>query len=657
MDIEKLKEYSNCDDSLRPYQHENKERVYDAWKTCQSVMLQMPTGTGKTRLFVSIIKDIFKYSRDTKHAYRVLILVHRTELIDQIDLELGLQYNLAHGIIQSGNKERKEYPTQIASVQTLSKRLDKWTDKPFDFIIIDEAHHTTAQSYQAIIKAFPGAKLLGVTATPCRLSGEGFTGTFEKLILSAPIGKFIEEGFLSNYQYYSVGKNTFIQRSIDAIKKFSNGDYAEQEMERVCNNDRIRAQVLETYQKYADGKKGIVYTINKRHNKNLCEEFNSHGIKAVAIDSDTPKDIRQEYINDFKKGKIQIIFNVNLFTEGFDCPDIEFIQLARPTKSLALYLQQVGRGLRTHENKEKTIFLDNVGLYNKFGLPSARRQWRRHFQGKFDHDNIKDNELEEIEHSTSIKRTRHQDLSEGHEEVFLIETSDEKAYQEQRIELFWSLMEEYNNICVRAINELFQKYGDYRLSGLSVSYKPEPYCKENWNYYHAIFKEETTELKEQYDSYYSFGVTLDDDGNVIGSEKDMPKDNQDLANRIDNYFFQPRRQKIIKKELKQWIKRIVKSDFEIEEISSCLKILTEREFSCVPNQCEENIKVDVIQLWRSIYSDICYVNGLTKDILLFVSAFLYLNPLGYSAKVISYGRIPELIDVYNEKLKEQSGEP
>lgn len=170
IDFEMLKVYSKTDESLRNYQQENKQKVYDAWSAGRSVMLQMPTGTGKTRLFVSIIKDIFHFSRDTKRAIKVLVLVHRTELIDQIDEELSYRYELAHGIIQSGDKERKHYPIQLASVQTLNKRLDNWKEKAFDFIIVDEAHHVEAKSYQKIISAFPDALLLGVTATPVRLS-------------------------------------------------------------------------------------------------------------------------------------------------------------------------------------------------------------------------------------------------------------------------------------------------------------------------------------------------------------------------------------------------------------------------------------------------------------------------------------------------------
>lgn len=458
IDFDKLKQYSQTDEGLRDYQQTNKQKVYNAWSDGKSVMLQMPTGTGKTRLFVSIIKDIFHYSRETKKALKVLVLVHRTELIDQIDEELGYKYGLAHGIIQSGDKERRKYPIQLASVQTLNKRLNNWKEKAFDFIIVDEAHHVEAASYQKIIKAFPYALLLGVTATPVRLSGEGFTGTFDELIVSPSVKEFIEEGYLSQYEYYSITRSSFIQKEIDAIKKFSSGDYAESEMERVCDNDRIRAQVVKTYLDFASGKKGIVYTINKLHNKNLCDEFKENGVKAVAIDSDTPGSMREEYIEQFRKGEYQIICNVNLFTEGFDCPDIEFIQLARPTKSLALYLQQVGRGLRISDNKEKTLFLDNVGLYNRFGFPSSRRMWKHHFEGKYVGNKTADEVEREKQPSTEsvIKRMRHQNLEEGNEKIHLIQTTDEKSYLESRKKqlLDWFLM--YGTTYAECVNKAYK---------------------------------------------------------------------------------------------------------------------------------------------------------------------------------------------------------
>lgn len=459
VDFEKLK-YSS-DTSLRQYQKDNKEKIYDAWLTQRSVMLQMPTGTGKTRLFSSIIKDIESYSRSNNLDITILVMVHRMELIDQIVRTLLDTYKLKSGIIQAGYRQAPELCLQVASVQTLSRRLEKWTEKKFDFIIVDEAHHVPAESYIKILNAFPDAKILGVTATPYRLSGEGFTDIFDTLILSPSVKEFIDMGVLSKYDYYSVRPNSEIQRELDKIKTYQGGDYTDADMTRVCDNNHIRAQVVETYLKYANGKKGIIYTINKEHNFNLCEDFREHGIRTVAIDSNTPTEIRLKYIEDFKNGLIDIICNVNIFSEGFDCPDIEFIQLARPTQSLSMYLQQVGRGLRVAEGKDKCIFLDNVGLYNRFGFPSARRKWNYHFEG---HD---EEELREGNGEGGFRVRREKDLSEGNEEVFLIETVSELRVEKQHANELFDIINELNHILInrddyslKLLEEEFSKKGE-----------------------------------------------------------------------------------------------------------------------------------------------------------------------------------------------------
>ena len=462
VDFEILK-YSS-DTSLRPYQKENKEKVYNAWKTKRSVMLQMPTGTGKTRLFSSIIKDIENYSTKHEQELSCLVVVHRMELINQIVQTLSKSYGLESGIIQAGFRQKPELKLQVASVQTLSRRLEKWTDKQFDFIIVDEAHHVPAESYLKIINSFPEAKLLGVTATPYRLSGEGFTDIFDKLIISPSVKEFIDMGVLSKYDYYSVRPNSEIQREIDQLKKIQSGDYTDADMTRVCDNDHIRAQVVETYLKYAAGKKGIIYTINKVHNYNLCQDFRKHGIKTVAIDSGTPTEIRTRYIEDFKEGKIDIICNVNIFSEGFDCPDIEFVQLARPTQSLSLFLQQVGRGLRTSEGKEKCLFLDNVGLYNRFGFPSSKRKWHYHFIG---HEEApQGNGMP----GSSMVRRQEKDLSEGDEEVFLIETVSELKFEKKRALDVFQVINSLNTVLInrddyalRMLEEEFSKSGESSL--------------------------------------------------------------------------------------------------------------------------------------------------------------------------------------------------
>ncbi|MBR1625890.1 MAG: DEAD/DEAH box helicase [Bacteroidales bacterium] len=384
--------------NLRPYQVDMKKRIFETWqKGMKSIMMQMPTGTGKTILFCSIIKDIWDYHfDDRKPLCKFLILVHRKELIEQVQKTLYTKIGLAHGVIAGGRSEDEFYHIQVAMVHSLARdrRLQRWKDNEFDFIICDEAHHFLANDYTKIRATFPDAYLLGVTATPYRLNHQPFTDSFNILLRTKSVNKFIKEGWLSEYEYYSIEPTSKLQLEIDNLRILNTGDYSENAMSKALDNRQIRAGVVKTWLKYAKGKKTIVYTINQKHNEHLCNEFNDTGFVCIAIDSNTPKEEREEYVEQFRKREITIICNVNIFSEGFDCPDVECIQLARPTTSLSMYLQQVGRGLRIAENKDKTIFLDNVGLYNRFGLPSVNRQWQRHFEGKDDWDDKRDYNLE-----------------------------------------------------------------------------------------------------------------------------------------------------------------------------------------------------------------------------------------------------------------------
>ncbi len=420
------------DDQLRDYQIDNKNKIYHILENKRSVMLQMPTGTGKTRLFASIVKDIHNWSIENKQPVRTLILAHREELIEQICTNVGYRYNIAHGVIKSKHYEQAFYPTQVASVQTLIRRLGDWKNKSFDLIIIDEAHHALAESYVKICNAFPYAKLLGVTATPYRLNGAGFKSLFDDIIVSYPVKRFIENGYLSDYSYYSIKPESHIQQLINNISEFDfDGDYAERALLRIFDKPKIRANIVNTYKKYADGKKGIVYTINQTHNKEVCAAFQDIGVIAEAIDSNTNPEERKRLVNEFKKGKIDILCNVNIFSEGFDCPDVEFIQLARPTKSLSMFLQQIGRGLRTAENKQKAIFLDNVGLYNRFGLPSARRMWQKHFDGQ----ELTDTELRGYTTANDSSTIHFLDeYEEGNETISLIHSSENEIQQHNDIQ-------------------------------------------------------------------------------------------------------------------------------------------------------------------------------------------------------------------------------
>jgi superfamily II DNA or RNA helicase len=421
--LEELMQYK--DDDLRDYQQHNKEEIYKKWCVTDSVLLQMPTGTGKTRLFVSLINDLKNYGEIHNEKVSILIITHRKELVEQIIFELRNPYGIECSLItpQERYSHRNPKSVCVASVKTLSNRLYFWKEHHFDVIIIDEAHHARGKSYHRALYFLKNSKVLGVTATPYRMNQIGLAHEFKELIVSPPVKNFIEAGWLSNYDYYSIDDNNELYKGIENVPLDSYGDYSTEGLWRFCKADRIRASIVGSYLKYAKGKKGIVYTINRAHNNQLCEEFWRCGISAYGIDSNTDSELRSKIVERFRRGEIDVLCNVNIFTEGFDCPDVEFIQLARPTKSLGLYLQQVGRGLRIAPHKEKVIYLDNVGLYNSFGLPSAKRQWGRHFVG------IKATDYglqyaKEIDEAPPFEFNRKDpDLSEGCEEVSLIEST------------------------------------------------------------------------------------------------------------------------------------------------------------------------------------------------------------------------------------------
>lgn len=371
--------------NLREHQIEAKSKIFDAWDKYDSVMLQMPTGTGKTYLFTSIVNDLLAAYKEAHKDIHILVVAHRMELLDQISVTLS-KFGIAHGFIQGAREQHLWKRVQVASILSLLTEKNYYNTliQRFDYIIVDEAHHSLADTYIKLFELFPDAKKLGVTATPWRLNHESFLSLYQTLIVSPQISWFISNNLLADFDYVSIKPDSDIQRLVDRSEVADTGDFANVDLDNTFNNLRIRSKVYESYKRFANGRKGIIYAINKVHASKIAELYCSHGIHAVSIDCDTPKVERQELIAQFKSGMITVLVNVDIFTEGFDCPDVSFIQLARPTKSLALYLQQVGRGLRKVEDKKKTIIIDNVGLYNYFGLPDANRKWQYHFKGDDD---------------------------------------------------------------------------------------------------------------------------------------------------------------------------------------------------------------------------------------------------------------------------------
>ena len=358
---------------LFDYQEDMVKRVQEAFKHHDAVMVQMPTGTGKTHVLASIVGLFLKKN--------VWVVAHRRELVSQIKDTLGWFFPTL-------DSEK----IQVVSIQWLSRHYRELKEKP-SLIVIDEAHHALAETYAEVMNTYPKAKKLGLTATPYRMNGKGFTDLFDTLLCSWNMERFIAEGRLSLYDYYSIKPDSADQLLIDSLqKRGADGDYQQKELNEVMDVRPSLERLCLTIKQYVPGKKGIVYAISIQHAEHIAEFYRENGIKAVAISSKTPLADRKLLIEKFKKthtdltdstdNEIEVLVSVDLFSEGFDCPDVEFVQLARPTLSLAKYMQMVGRGLRVAEGKDCCVILDNVGLYKRFGLPSADRDWQSMFEGR-----------------------------------------------------------------------------------------------------------------------------------------------------------------------------------------------------------------------------------------------------------------------------------
>ena len=422
---------------LFDYQEDMKERIEKALRLHRSVMAQMPTGTGKTVLLASVVESFLREHSNCN----VWIVAHRRELVSQIQetiervffesprpsFQRGLHFLPKPLFLRKRGCNRPtrcseplrskdggpskvspdcagwdrlgmsgaskvspdclsasafNVPIKAVSIQWLSKHYDEIEEEP-GMIVIDEAHHALAKTYKGMWDRFPKTKFLGLTATPCRLNGKGFTDLFDVLVQSWSVPEFISKGRLATYDFVSIKSDGVTQRLIDSLqKRGADGDYQNKEMDMLLNKKPSIERLYQSLEEFGKDRKGIVYAINISHAQKITKLYQENGVKAIAIDSKTPATERQQDIEAFKKGDIQVLVNVDIFSEGFDCPDVEFVQLARPTLSLAKYLQMVGRGLRVAKGKKNCVIIDNVGLYRVFGLPSQVWNWNAMFEGK-----------------------------------------------------------------------------------------------------------------------------------------------------------------------------------------------------------------------------------------------------------------------------------
>ena len=475
-------------------------------------------------------------------------------------LSAGALKGASKGALDCLSASAFNVPIKAVSIQWLSKHYDEIEEEP-GMIVIDEAHHALAKTYKGMWDRFPKAKFLGLTATPCRLNGKGFTDLFDVLVQSWSVPEFISKGRLATYDFVSIKSDGVTQGLIDSLqKRGADGDYQNKEMDRVLNKKPSIERLYKSFEKYGKDRKGIVYAINISHANAIAEFYREHGIAAVAIDSKTPSSLRKELIERFKASNtsqyfskthpqwslhplrfprsrgtetsltlkggstafpkplspqgtgdvtapprrseplrskdggpskvspdcagwdrlgatclraadgaapIQVLVNVDIFSEGFDCPDIEFVQLARPTLSLAKYLQMVGRGLRVARGKKSCVMIDNVGLYRVFGLPSQVWNWNAMFEGKLKVGKKKETAKERAFFLGSEEQEGHLDDSDSEMEMVvsheeLLQTLHYREFVDSRGEFAIIKLPDGKMTVVNRQGEQVLEPGDYR---------------------------------------------------------------------------------------------------------------------------------------------------------------------------------------------------
>ena len=278
---------------LFDYQEDMKERIEKALRLHRSVMAQMPTGTGKTYLLTAVI-DSFVSNNPME---KVWIVAHRRELVSQID-ETVRKFHSYY----ASNTSSLLSSVKAMSVQWMMRHYDEIEEEP-GMIVIDEAHHALAKTYKEMWERFPNAKFLGLTATPCRLNGKGFTDLFDILVQSWSVPEFISKGRLATYDFVSIKSDGVTQRLIDSLqKRGADGDYQNKEMDMLLNKKPSIERLYQSLEEFGKDRKGIVYAINISHANAIAEFYREHGIAAVAIDSKTPSSLRKELIERFKEG-------------------------------------------------------------------------------------------------------------------------------------------------------------------------------------------------------------------------------------------------------------------------------------------------------------------------------------------------------------------
>lgn len=348
--------------TLRPYQQQAIHSLRLAYRAgARAPLLVLPTGAGKTVVFSEITRSA------TERGRRILVLVHRRELIAQASSKLTLA-GVSHGVIAAGFPD-SDAPVQVASVQTLVRRLSRIVAAP-DLIVIDEAHHATAGSWDRILQHWPDALRLGVTATPVRADGRGLSAVFDRLVLGPSVADLISASFLSPARIYAPP----VLADLTGIKRRA-GDFAVEDAAERLDRPSVTGDAIAHYRRLADSQQAITFCCSLRHAEHVCESFNAAGIPAATLLGSTDPLDRDRIVAQFAAAQIRVLVTVDVVSEGFDIPAASCAILLRPTASLGLYLQQVGRVLRPAPGKTHAVVLDHVGNVHRHGWPDDHRDW------------------------------------------------------------------------------------------------------------------------------------------------------------------------------------------------------------------------------------------------------------------------------------------
>jgi len=346
---------------LRPYQAKGIELARAARRSGhRRILLSLPTGGGKSVLAAEMIR-----SAVSEFGARVLVVAHRKELIDQFYVHLA-RVGITPGILR-GEDDRTDpsAPVQLGTIQTLSRR----DLPPADIVFVDEAHRCPGESYRKLLAEYPKATIFGLTATPARLDGRPLREHFDVLVQVAAYSELIAEGSIAAPIVYRAR----VLPDLRKVKKTA-GDYDEGELEDACMGIHVIGDVIRGWKAHAEGRRTVVYAVGIDHSKALVEDFRAEGVRAKHLDGTTPTEDRDQMLVDLYTGKLEMVCNVGVLTEGWDCPPVKCCVMARPTMSLTLWMQCSGRILRPWGGVAP-LLLDHGGNVERHFLPHMDREW------------------------------------------------------------------------------------------------------------------------------------------------------------------------------------------------------------------------------------------------------------------------------------------